>query len=298
MGRGSRFPGAALYTLLTAIALVVGAGYAQTKLTVQQACFNNLQRLAQATLMYVADNDDRFPPNQTPVEPYTCQWGADNSSPWLRWPVVLDPYLRDRSPYLCKGVEALPLGHSVATRPGWITDRPITTKSWPNGPCGGVFPPGWGGGVTDSAVQSGVLDPGRFLATVGAATAALSAKQLSSVGDPKHTIVWADSSRMSLNLGSLIWANVCRADCANLKDKADWDNCSWSRKCGADEPFTRSAPLRARSTRHNGGSNIAFVDGHVEWVSAPRIIEDYRSHKLLGVEPANATGGKPWYLNR
>jgi hypothetical protein len=36
----------------------------------------------------------------------------------------------------------------------------------------------------------------------------------------------------------------------------------------------------------------------VEWLSVPRIIDGYRSHTLLGVEPARATNGKPWYLER
>jgi len=298
MARHSPFPVTAISVLIAAAICMVGAGYAQTKLTVQQTCFSNLERLTQATLMYVSDNDGRFPPKQSPMEPYKCQWGADSSNPWLRWPVLFDPYLRDRTAYVCDGVEAPPQGHGVVTRPGFITTKPITTKGWPNGPCAHVYPPGWGGSVTDSATQTDKADPARFRATVGAAITALSAKKLSEIEDPKHTVAWADSSRMSLDLGSLIWANVCRADCANLKDKADWDNCAWSRKCGAAEAFTKSAQLRAKSTRHSGGSNIAFLDGHVEWMSVPRMIDEYRQHRLLGVEPAKATNGKPWYLTR
>ncbi len=176
MARHSPFPVAAISVLIAAAICMVGAGYAQTKLTVQQTCFSNLERLTQATLMYVSDNDGRFPPKQSPMEPYKCQWGADSSNPWLRWPVLFDPYLRDRTAYVCDGVEAPVLGHGVVSRPGFITTKPITTKGWPNGPCAHVYPPGWGGSVTDSATQTGKTDPARFRATVGAAITALSAK--------------------------------------------------------------------------------------------------------------------------
>jgi len=297
MGRRRLFRGAVLLSLCLPIALIAGGRVARSaKLSVQQVCLSNLSRLAQATLMYVSDNDGQFPPHELQLGPYTCQWGADNANPWLRWPVLLDPYVRDRSVYLCEGVEAPGTGHTVASRPGWITSRPITTKGWPNGPCGAVYPPGWGGSVTDSAAQGGRVDANRFRATLGAATNFLRSQKVSGIEHPSETVLWADSARMAANLGSIIWANACRVDCADLGDKADYDNCSWSRKCGAAGEFTRRAPFRARFTRHQGGSNIAFVDGHVEWRSVTSMIAAYRKRELLGVEPANATKGNPWYL--
>ncbi len=289
--------GAALLAVGLSLASLLGLGIARSaKLPAQQLCFGNLARLAQATLMYVAEHDGRFPPHQKVQSPYTCQWGADNSNPWLRWPVLLDPYLHDRSVYLCEGVEAPPMGHGVATRPGWITTKLVTTKGWPNGPCGSVWPPGWGGTITDSSVQGPCSDPGRFRATVGAVAVALADTSLAAIKDPRYHVLWADSSRMCINLGSLLWANACRGDCADLKDKADWQNCSWTRKCGAAGDFPSNPVLRARFTRHNGGSNIAFADGHVEWQSVPQMVQSYRQGRLGGVLPAPATKGKPWYL--
>jgi len=295
---GKRQPSSVLALALgLALAGTLAVGIARSaKQTAQQLCFSNLARLARATLMYVADHDGKFPPHQAPMEPYTCQWGADNSNPWLRWPVVLEPYLPDRSTYLCQGVKALPLGHSVATRPAWITSQCITTKGWPNGPCGSVWPPGWGGAVTDSATQGLCLDPKRFRSTVGSASMVLGGLKLSSIKEPRRSLMWADSSRMCLNLGSVLYANACRVDCATLKDRADWDNCRWSRECGAGGNFTKSKTVRRKFTRHNGGSNLAFVDGHVEWLTVDQIIRRYRGGKLAGVAPASATKGKPWYF--
>jgi hypothetical protein len=75
-------PVAGLAAVLCALACLAGAKAAlSAKVSAQQACFANLGKVARATLMYVADNDGVFPPHRTPLEPYTCQWGADNADP-------------------------------------------------------------------------------------------------------------------------------------------------------------------------------------------------------------------------
>lgn len=297
MSRRRPLSGAATLALSLAALFALGVSLAASaRQSARQVCFSNLARLAQATLLYVADNDGSFPPHQSPIAPYTCEWGADNANPWLRWPVVLEEYVPDRSVYLCRGVEIPGLGHAVATRPSWIATQPITTKGWPDGPCGSVWPPGWGGSVTDSAVQGPCLDATRFRCTVGAAIGELGGRRLSALAEPRDHVMWADSSRMWLKLGSVLWANACRVDCADLEDKADWANCPWSQRCGAAEEFATNPERRAAFARHDGGSNIAFLDGHVEWRSVDQMIDSYRAGKLKGLEPASATEGKPWYL--
>ena len=287
----------AVFLVSLLLAAVVAVGMARSaKLSAQQTCFGNLALLAQATLLYVADNDGRFPPHEASPTPYTCQWGADAANPWLRWPVVLDPYVHDREAYLCPGAEAPREGHGVVTRPAWIAVTPITSKGWPNGPCGSVWPPGWGGAITDSAAQGPCFDANRFRTNLGAAVGSLAGARLADIESPDHHLLWADSSRLWLKLGSILYASACRADCATLDDKADWDNCPWSQNCGAGGDFATNPDLRDRFTRHNGGSNLAFVDGHLEWLTVPRIIAAYRSGNLKGATPAEATKGKPWYL--
>lgn len=293
LGRGGALALCLVGAVLGAMGLSQGA-----KRTARQTCADNLARVAQATLLYLADNDGRFPPHESAWGLYTCQWGADQANPWLRWPVVLDSYLADRAAYLCPGVETPPQGHSVATRPAWVASGPITGKTWPEGPCGSVWPPGWGGAVTDSAVQGACLDPNRFRATIGAAVGALGDATLARVEDPRHHLMWADASRLWVNLGSVIWASACRADCADRDGRADWENCAWSQGCGAGGDFAERASRRAGFTRHHGGSNIAFVDGHVAWLSVTQMIEAYQQGRLQGAAPAGATEGKPWYLRR
>jgi prepilin-type processing-associated H-X9-DG protein len=294
-----RFPNSELVAalLFLAVASTVGVRLANTaQTTAKEVCFTNLAHLAQATLMYVNDNDGRFPPHQTPMEPYTCAWGADNSNPYLRWPVVLDPYLPDRSVYLCPESRAPRVGYGVQNHPNWITAERVTTKGYPASPCGGVYPPGWGGAITDSATQGRCGDPDRFCATVGGAMRELGGERLSSIENPQHHLLWADASRMWVNLGSILWAEACRADCADLDDQADWENCPWSQQCGAGGDFATNSEVRSRFTRHDGGSNIAFVDGHVKWMSVDQMIQAYREGQLQGAPPAPKTSGRPWYL--
>ncbi|MDH4179034.1 MAG: hypothetical protein OEV33_00870 [Armatimonadota bacterium] len=295
--RRPSWPGVTLIALCAGAACLLGAGLAHTNgIGPREICLANLSRLAQATRMYVADNDDRFPPHQSPMEPYECQWGADNSNPWLRWPVVLNEYVRDRAIYSCPAAEMPPGRRRVVIHPHWIANERISSKGWPNGPCGSVWPSGWGGEMTDSASQGACEDTGRFSASVGAAVASLSEKRLAEIEHPEQYVMWADSSRIWLNLGSVLWASACRADCADLDGQADWENCAWSQQCGAGGDFATNAKVRERFTRHADGSNIAFVDGHVEWMSSEEIMQAYRDDKLTGIAPHGKTKGEPWYF--
>ncbi|UCC68653.1 MAG: hypothetical protein JSV79_01560 [Armatimonadota bacterium] len=295
--RRQPWPGVTLIALCAGGACLLGAGLAHTNgIGPREICLGNLSRLAQATRMYVSDNDGRFPPHQTPMEPYECQWGADNSNPWLRWPVLLEQYVLDRRVYLCPALDVPKLGYAVMTHPNWISTERITTKGWPNSPCGSVWPPGWGGSITDSEKQGRCTDPERFRATVGAAVAALNGRTLSEIEDARQHVLWADSSRFWVKLGSVLYANACRVDCADLDEQADWENCPWSQKCGAGGDFATSPEVRKQFRRHEGGSNIAFVDGHVKWMSSEQIMQAYRDDKLTGIAPHGKTKGEPWYL--
>jgi len=295
--RGSSWSGVMALACCAGVLCLIGARLADTNgMSPQEVCFANLSRLAQATLMYVEDSGGMFPPHQSPMEPYECQWGADNSNPWLRWPVILDDYVGDRSVYSCPGVPPRQEQHGVMIHPHWITSERISGKGWPQGPCGSVWPPGWGGSVTDSAVQGASEGPGGFGTAIGGAINVLGGKRLSEIGSASRHVMWADSSRTWVKLGSVVWANACRADCAELDGKADWEGCPWSQQCGAGGDFTTNPEVRERLTRHEGGSNIAFVDGHVKWLSVAEMLAAYEAGNLLGIEPHANTKGEPWYL--
>ena len=150
--------------------------------------------------------------------------------------------------------------------------------------------------MTDSAVQGASEERDSFVTALGVAIDVLGGKRLSEVGHANRHVMWADSSRMWVKLGSVVWANACRADCAELDGKADWEGCPWSQQCGAGGDFATNAEVRKRFARHEGGSNIAFVDGHVKWMSVEEILAAYEAGNLLGIEPHGDTKGEPWYL--
>lgn len=82
----------------------------------------NVKLIAQALRMYLADNDNTFPPNETRADALRYfstypgggdarQWDpkghqqychrARQANPYLRWPVLLDQYLPDRRVWRC-----------------------------------------------------------------------------------------------------------------------------------------------------------------------------------------------------
>ena len=56
---------------------------------------------------------------------------------------------------------------------------------------------------------------------------------------------------------------------------ADWANCSWTQQCGAGDPRFQTDPNYRKQnagTRHLGGSNLGFADGHAAWMNAEAIL--------------------------
>lgn len=78
---------------------------------------------------------------------------------------------------------------------------------------------------------------------------------LGEVKRPAEAFLIGDASGVDLcwRIWKLSWAEVCGWELANCGDITLWDNPDY--------------------TRHNGGSNIAFVDGHVKWLAAKSIVQ-------------------------
>lgn len=78
----------------------------------------------------------------------------------------------------------------------------------------------------------------------------------------------------------IAYPEVCRIDhvaCSGLWCGADWENCSWAIDCGAEKGDVRWAtdPQFRKThagTRHLGGSNLGFADGHATWMPAEQIL--------------------------
>jgi prepilin-type processing-associated H-X9-DG protein len=86
---------------------------------------------------------------------------------------------------------------------------------------------------------------------------------------------------------ALAYPDVCKAGNGVGDDTegcgADWENCPWTKTCGlskaARKQFWMDAAVRRRFSRHLGGSNIGYLDGHAAWMSAEDVISDSPTSK-------------------
>ncbi|HHX39792.1 MAG TPA: DUF1559 domain-containing protein [Armatimonadetes bacterium] len=73
---------------------------------------------------------------------------------------------------------------------------------------------------------------------------------LAEINTPSTTIMLADSAHMFGGKGAIIWANICCDDGSGTLDGLTNDG----------------KPVDDKQSRHFGGENIAFMDGHVKWM--------------------------------
>jgi prepilin-type processing-associated H-X9-DG protein len=264
----------------------------------REECLANVKQVAMAVQMYLTDYD-RFPPEESRPEviEYFSHKGpgmagcknAQQANPYLRWPVILDEYVKERSVWTCpsarlSGGAGWIIGASDwfeyerKHEAEWGASRPGAEKKGAlGGPCQSAWPPGWGGSVTDSIAQRLLAAPaGRpnstdaFRQDIGhTATFGMAA---SAVADATWFVVCGDSNSAMFSVPmSVAYADGCRIRCG-----ADWTNCPNSQECGAsvaeaEQAKTRRSVLK-KYTRHNGGSNLGFMDGHAKWFTAGQIL--------------------------
>jgi len=142
-------------------------------------CLSNVKNIALAVQMYLADNNDTLPPQEHRA--ITDDWAAmacdvegwnpvaaTYANPYLRWPVILDEYVKNREVYTCPSAKVESAAVGINPEPDWYSwlllhgesgdgtlwswDTPWGqgTFCWWNG---AWYPPGWGGAVTDSYLQ-------------------------------------------------------------------------------------------------------------------------------------------------
>lgn len=216
--------------------------------------------------------------------------------------MILEDYVKSRDIYKCPSAKItngaafiVPMGrdgywpNNYADYTWWQTDHDI-------GPCYVAWPVGWGGDVTDSFVQhalagtgygnNSVNGPGAnvFIAGIGFNTS-LVGLNLSVVQDAGKYFAIGDAGRQMEIWETQVCAypdtcafngcgnsSSCPAPICTTFNEVDWANCSWSQACGVPYDvgvkMMNDASLRKKSTRHMGGSNVGFVDGHAKWYLA------------------------------
>jgi prepilin-type N-terminal cleavage/methylation domain-containing protein/prepilin-type processing-associated H-X9-DG protein len=324
--------GFTLIELLVVIAIIgilaamVFPVFARARESARKAvCLSNVKNIALAIQMYLADNNDTFPPSEhrqevidyfatAPGGGDECRLGQDNervpwkanlANPYLRWVIVLDEYVKNREVWQCPSAKAQQAAGFIYGSPNWLGYLMVNEGNWGDatgvGPCGGYlnFPAGWGGQVTDSVLQQRVANidfvggkgegsQGVFVQNIGGGEQNFIDRKLVEFQDVAHVPVCADSGMSGdwLSIANIAYPDICCAECSGIAPFAwAWGGAAagiagcptgaycqecydvhapnvWWTADGFDDDAMKAA------TRHLGGSNIGWADGHASWIAA------------------------------
>jgi prepilin-type N-terminal cleavage/methylation domain-containing protein/prepilin-type processing-associated H-X9-DG protein len=319
--------GFTLIELLVVIAIIgilaamVFPVFARARESARKAvCLSNVKNIALAFQMYLGDNNDTFPPleNRQEALDYFGTFPGGGScgdhylriqvsfaNPYLRWPVVLDEYTKNRDVWRCPSAKFVTGASWIVPGPDWLGYLMRNEGMWGKpsdeglGPCNvGAYPPGWGGDITDSLTQGGARTNSAggaakgnkvFETTIGTSARENMGRKLASIEDPVWFIIAGD---MGANNATGSWAHaqglaypeVCKTSCSQPGSDgaelcgcaADWEECPGTADCGLNadlvSKFWDDPSVSSKYTRHLGGSNIGFADGHAAWMNAQAII--------------------------
>ncbi|MBN1458189.1 MAG: type II secretion system protein [Armatimonadetes bacterium] len=339
----SRRKGFTLIELLVVIAIIgilaamVFPVFARARESARKAvCLSNVKNIALAIQMYLADNNDTLPPNENRAEVIIYFQGVPGgksgrsydigdlsdrcnrdrqANPYLRWPVVLEEYTKNREVWRCPSAKVESGAAWIVPGPDWLQYLMDMEGLWGTGkagggPCSVAWPPGWGGAVTDSIVQErlavgdGNQESKAFVQSIG--TMWRPQLKLVEVNDPVNYHIVADAGVTvdDFGIGSLCYPDICCMECANemcsWSGGADgWDVTSDDSCCGDDAynyapwngAFLKNPELRKPYARHLGGVNLGFLDGHAAWMSSQGLLNKIREGELESLDPAQDAWG-------
>jgi len=222
-------------------------------------------------------------------------------NPYLRWQVVLDEYVRNREVWQCPSAKMINQVDWIMPVPDWLGYLQANEGAWGaagggEGPCHFAWPSGWGGTVTDSVLQGNAIGaPGAFSYSIGVNRHQAGVK-LSAVDDVvKFAICGDQGSPETLDgIGRLAYPDTCCAECADLAwrfwgwPSADCPDGSYCPLC----PPTHATVLQVQQgtdewkksgSRHLGGVNIGFLDGHARWFSSAGVLASYEEGGITGI---------------
>ena len=197
------------------------------------ACLSNLKQIGQAFLMYAQDWDEVLPV-WTPM----CWTGNDltksGNGPWY---VTLLPYLKNKQIFTCPSAQhcgvCLGGGCGACSAQGWTTTIHYGYNEFMSH------------GGAPCCKQSSKLTTWRYPG------------ETFLVGDATMALVWTWQSDGVIS--RVAWADI-RAPGIGY-----WCGCEW------EHPGYPSPAQIEKGTRHSGGSNIVFLDGHAKWLQWNKI---------------------------
>ena len=325
-----RREGFTLIELLVVIAIIgilaamVFPVFARARESARKAvCLSNVKNIALAVQMYLADNNDTLPPMEHRAEVLTyfdsapggCPEGEEDSwwgsigghcqkatygNPYLRWPVILDEYVKNRDVWSCPSAKLTSGATFIVPVPDWFGYLRASEGVWntdsPTGPCDVGWPLGWGGSVTDSLVQARLavadITPGgqgraekAFVRTI--ATQDPYDMKMAQVQDAASYVICGDGGSWTeaMALGLAAFPDMCNIECGNCGCSWFDDDClsTMSSDCPdfyqcalhhatSDGSYLTNPDKRRPYTRHLGGVNLGYLDGHASWMNSERLV--------------------------
>ncbi|HUW09152.1 MAG TPA: type II secretion system protein [Anaerolineae bacterium] len=344
---GTRRRGFTLIELLVVIAIIgilaamVFPVFARARESARKAvCLSNVKNIALAIQMYLADNNDTLPPGNHNlevqdyfdvvgggVEAGHCTEMVLLANPYLRWPVILDEYIKNRDVWRCPSAKMEAPPAFIIGYPDWFHYLQANegALAWGGGDlCPyGTFPRGWGGAITDSIEQqsanwftAGDRDPRG--STLKAFVSSLGCnewgdnrdKKLVEIDDPvRYIICGPGTPEVGMRPGKTAYPDICALECAycsvNEGDELwDWSDCVEDLAPGCEPIFAYPAmvtdpSLRKPYARHLGGVNLGFLDGHASWWNSERLLAECaeeRSVNPMGLS-WNYSPAASWCVN-
>ena len=199
----------------------------------QTSCLSNLRQLATGILSYAQDYDERFP-----IAATWCNWG--NAQFNRQYMLQTQPYIKSYQLFACPSMNTRNCVNGSITH--------FAVNEWVNQglvPANFVLSYGYGECMMNSWRNGGAVN--EMQAAYGTAPAAIGNARgefkMGAATVPAQDLLIADSVGLANNGWRIGWANECAAQC-------------------------NAGRMIDQNTRHNGGSNIGFVDGHAKFVNA------------------------------
>jgi prepilin-type N-terminal cleavage/methylation domain-containing protein/prepilin-type processing-associated H-X9-DG protein len=235
----------------------------------------------------------------------SCANRVNDANPYLRYAVILDEYIRNRDVWNCPSAKMVSGAHFInAAVPNWVAYLQNWEGSWGEGTdycLISCYPPGWGGDVTDSLAQGRVAHGianssatpstahGAFLQSIGVNGNGTRDTKLVEIDDVVNYIVCADGGAWpeEMNAGLVAYPDLCNAECGNWWCSGWLEGCESSIQSGCPDLWDcfeqwhtsvgmlRDKSLLRRGSRHLGGVNLGFADGHAAWWQSERFLDTW-----------------------
>jgi len=255
--------------------------------------------------------DDWWGTTDGSAVPGHCQT-ATAANPYTKVPVVLDEYIKNRDVWRCPSAKLYTGAHFINGIPDWFGYLQATAGDWgvpvrdEACPYDSSWPNGWGGEITDSITQrrhaASYSDKvkGVFVQSISVNSVYLTEVKLGEIQDTVSQPVCADGGALPdyIEAGATGWPDICALECGNCGGWTDWVACaSTAADCGLynyapiDGSFLRSPTLRKPYTRHLGGVNIGYADGHASWINSDLWLNKIKDGEITNV---NLFGPPAW----